>query len=115
MGEIHNVRVEAGMNHVLNFTTTQYSDLRWKFKSEGGDLMFKVEVKRNDENVVLVPQTRVWYSLTITDVPSVSIVRYQVIRKFRLVLLISILETLSLFALTICTAGSPARQLTTPS
>merc|ERR1711915_544811 len=25
----------------------------------GGDLMFKVEVKRNDENVVLVPHTRV--------------------------------------------------------
>jgi len=59
MGEIHNIRIEAGMNHVLTFTTSQYSDLRWKFKSEGGDLMFKVEVKRNDENVVLVPHTRV--------------------------------------------------------
>ena len=115
MGEIHNIRIEAGMNHVLTFTTSQYSDLRWKFKSEGGDLMFKVEVKRNDENVVLVPHTRVWYSLTLIGVPSVSIVRYQVIRKFRLVLLISILETLSWFTLKICTAGSPARQSTIPS
>ena len=59
MGEIHNIRIEAGMNHVLTFTTSQYSDLRWKFKSEGGDLMFKVEVKRNDENIVLVPHNRV--------------------------------------------------------
>ena len=59
MGEIHNIRIEAGMNHVLTFTTRQYSDLRWKFKSEGGDLMFKVEVKRNDENIVLVPHNRV--------------------------------------------------------
>ena len=59
MGKIHCIRIEAGLSHVLNFNASKQSELRWKFKSDGGDLIFRVEVKRNNKTSVVVPATRV--------------------------------------------------------
>ena len=59
MGKIHCIRIEAGLSHVLNFNASKQSELRWKFKSDGGDLIFRVEVQRNNKISVLVPAARV--------------------------------------------------------
>ena len=59
MGRIYCIKTEAGLSHVLEFNASKQSDLRWKFKSDGGDLIFKVEVKRNKKISVLVPAARV--------------------------------------------------------
>ena len=60
MGRIHSIRIEAGLSHVLTYSTSKQADLRWKFKSDGGDLIFRVEVKRDNKISVLVPSARVW-------------------------------------------------------
>ena len=59
MGKIHCIKIEAGLSHFLTFNASKQSDLRWKFKSDGGDLIFKVEIKRNNKISVLVPAARV--------------------------------------------------------
>merc|ERR1711915_785269 len=56
---IHCIRIEAGLSHVLTYNTSKQADLRWKFKSDGGDLFFGVEVKRDNKISVLVPSARV--------------------------------------------------------
>merc|ERR1711915_287310 len=56
---IHCIRIEAGLSHVLTYNTSKQADLRWKFKSDGGDLFFGVEVKRDNKISVLVPSVRV--------------------------------------------------------
>ena len=63
MGKIHCIRIEAGLSHVLTYNTSKQADLRWKFKSDGGDLIFRVEVKRDNKISVLVPSARVWFYL----------------------------------------------------
>ena len=50
MGEIFQTKIEAGSSLSLPQIVTTDCDLRWKFKSEGGDLCFGVKRKKSDNN-----------------------------------------------------------------
>eukprot|EP00092_Neocalanus_flemingeri_P013028 GFUD01014039.1.p1 GENE.GFUD01014039.1~~GFUD01014039.1.p1 ORF type:complete len:171 (+),score=59.57 GFUD01014039.1:37-549(+) len=51
MGDIHTVMVGPGSVVTLRYTVSQDCDIRWKFKSEGGDLGFGVQRKKDVQNV----------------------------------------------------------------
>ena len=63
MGEIFQTKIEAGSSLSLPQIVTTDCDLRWKFKSEGGDLCFGVK-RKSDKN----PSTPVEEVLTPTRV-----------------------------------------------
>merc|ERR1719206_1243370 len=65
MGEIFQTKIEAGSSLSLPQIVTTDCDLRWKFKSEGGDLCFGVK-RKSDKN----PSTPVEEVLTPTRVAS---------------------------------------------
>ena len=46
MGDIHDVRIEPGSFTTLRYTVGQSGLIRWKFKSEGGDLGFGVQRRK---------------------------------------------------------------------
>jgi len=50
MGEIFQTKIEAGSLLSLPQIVTTDCDLRWKFRSEGGDLCFGVKKKKSDSN-----------------------------------------------------------------
>ena len=50
MGEIFQTKIEAGSLLTLPQIVTNDCDIRWKFKSEGGDLCFGVKRKKSDNN-----------------------------------------------------------------
>ena len=46
MGDIHDVRIEPGSFITLRYTVNYNGLIRWKFKSEGGDLGFGVQRRK---------------------------------------------------------------------
>ena len=66
MGEIFQTKIEAGSLLTLPQIVTTDCDLRWKFKSEGGDLYFGVKKKKSDKNS----------STTVEDVLALSRVSF---------------------------------------
>jgi len=66
MGEIFQTKIEAGSLLTLPQIVTTDCDLRWKFKSEGGDLCFGVKKKKSDSN----PSTTVEDVLALSRVAS---------------------------------------------
>ena len=51
MGDICTVTVSPGSEVTLRYTVSQACHLRWKFKSEGGDIGFGVKRKEAVKNV----------------------------------------------------------------
>jgi hypothetical protein len=45
MGDIYTMKIEPGSVTTLRYTVSQDCQIRWKFKSEGGDLAFGVQRK----------------------------------------------------------------------
>merc|ERR1712106_132281 len=50
MGEICQMKLEAGSEITIPYKVDQNCDLRWKFKSEGGDLGFGVQRKESEKD-----------------------------------------------------------------
>ena len=46
MGDIHTVKIAPGSEITFRYTISQDCHVRWKFKSEGGDLTFGVKKKK---------------------------------------------------------------------
>ena len=46
MGDIHDVRIEPGSFITLRYMVNYNGLIRWKFKSEGGDLGFGVQRRK---------------------------------------------------------------------
>ena len=50
MGDINTVEIAPGSEVTLRYTVSQDCRIRWKFKSEGGNLVFGVKKKKAVKN-----------------------------------------------------------------